>query len=131
MQERSANSEAINHFRQGLALVETLDPSEEREGLEFKFQIPLGVALLTAKGYEPREVGPVFERARELGQKLAGPVEQFFVHWGIWAWRVVREELRLCHQMAAEVLSIVEPLGDAGTPGGGLVHSRPDVALPG
>ena len=113
-QERSAIHEAINNFRQGLALVQTIDASEEREGLEFKFQIPLGVALLTAKGYATPEVGPVFERARELGQKLAGPGEQFFIHWGIWAWRVVREELQLCRQMAAEALSIADPLGDRG-----------------
>jgi len=70
--------------------------------------------LLTTQGYAAPEVGPVFERARELGQKVAGPAEQFFIHWGIWAWRVVREELPLCHQMAAEAQRIVEPLGDAG-----------------
>lgn len=113
-QERSATQEAINHFLQGLALVETLDPSQERDVLEFKFQIPLGVAYLTAKGYAAPEVGPVFERARELGKQLAGPVEQFFIHWGTWAWRVVREELQLCNQMTAEGLSMVEPLGVAG-----------------
>jgi len=113
-QERSATHEAINHFLQGLALVETLEPSQERDVLEFKFQIPLGVAYLTAKGYAAPEVAPVFERARELGKQLAGPVEQFFIHWGTWAWRVVREELQLCNQMTAEGLSIVEPLGVTG-----------------
>ncbi len=113
-QERSAHHEAISHFRQGLALVETLDDSEQRDALEFKFQIPLGVALLTTQGYAAADVGPVFERARELGQKLAGPGEQFFIHWGIWAWRVVREELALCDQMAEEAQRIVEPLGDNG-----------------
>lgn len=113
-QERSAHKEAISHFRQGLALVETLDASDERDGCEFRFQVPLGVALLTTQGYAAPEVGPVFERAQELGQQLAGPGEQFFIHWGIWAWRVVREELQLCHQMAAEALTMVEPLGDAG-----------------
>ncbi len=113
-QERSAHHEAISHFRQGLELVETLDPSEQRDGLEFKFQIPLGVALLTTQGYAAPEVGPVFERALQLGQELAGPGEQFFIHWGIWAWRVVREELQICDQMAVEAQGIVEPLGDSG-----------------
>jgi serine/threonine protein kinase/tetratricopeptide (TPR) repeat protein len=112
-QERSANNEAINHFRRGLALVETLDESEQREALEFKFQIPLGVALLTTQGYAAPGVGPVFERAQQLGQKVAGPAEQFFIHWGIWAWRVVREELQLCNQLADQAQRIVEPLGDA------------------
>jgi predicted ATPase len=112
-QERSANSEAINHFQRGLALVDTLDESEQRDTLEFKFQIPLGVALLTTQGYAAPDVGPVFERAQQLGQKVAGPAEQFFIHWGIWAWRVVREELQLCNQMADQAQEIVDPLGDS------------------
>ncbi len=82
--------------------------------MEFKFQIPLGVSLLTTQGYAAPDVGPVFARARELGQQLAGPGEQFFIHWGIWAWRVVREELPLCNQMAEEAQRLVAPLGDAG-----------------
>lgn len=113
-QERSAMHEAIHHFTKGLGLVASLEPSPQRDGLEFKFQIPLGVALLTAKGYAAAEVGSVFERARELGKIMAGPGEQFFVHWGIWAWRVVREELQVCNQMGNEALSLVEPLGVAG-----------------
>ncbi len=113
-QERSAMHEAIHHFTKGLELVASLEPSSERDGLEFKFQIPLGVALLTAKGYAAPEVGPVFERASELGKLLAGPAEQFFVHWGIWAWRVVREELQLCNKMGSEAINLVEPLGVAG-----------------
>ena len=113
-QERSAHHEAISHFREGLRLVESLEPSPQRDGLEFKFQIPLGVALLATQGYAAPEVGPVFERASELGRQLAGPGEQFFIHWGIWAWRVVREELQLCDQMADEARRIVEPLGDDG-----------------
>ena len=113
-QEKSAQAEAISHFRRGLALAQTLDESEQRDALEFKFQIPLGVALLTTQGYAAADVGPVFERAQQLGQKLAGPAEQFFIHWGIWAWRVVREELQLCNQMAEQAQCMVAPLGDAG-----------------
>jgi len=113
-QEQSANHEAISHFRAGRALVDTLEASEERDALEFKFQVPYGVALLATQGYAAPEVGPVFERAEELGQKLAGPGEQFFIHWGIWAWRVVREELQICKPMADEAQAMVEPLGDAG-----------------
>jgi serine/threonine protein kinase/tetratricopeptide (TPR) repeat protein len=113
-QERSANNEAISHFRQGLALVETLEESAERDALEFQFQIPLGVALLTTQGYAAPEVGPVFERARAFGQKLAEPAVQFHIHWGIWAWRVVREELEICNQMYDEALRLIEPLNNPG-----------------
>ena len=113
-QERSANKEAISHFRQGLALVATLEESADRDRLEFPFLIPLGVALLTTQGYAAPEVGPVFERARVFGQKLAEPAVQFHIHWGIWAWRVVREELQICNQMADEALRLIAPLDDPG-----------------
>lgn len=111
-QERSASREAISHFRRGLELIRSLEDSADRDALEFPFQIPLGVALLTTEGYAAPDVGPVFERARQLGQQLAGPAEQFFIHWGIWAWRVVREELSLCRQMGTEAARIVKPLND-------------------
>ena len=113
-QERSANNEAISHFRQGLALVETLDESTERDALEFQFLVPLGVALLTTQGYAAPEVGPVFERARMFGQKLTEPAVQFHIHWGIWAWRVVREELENCSQMFEEAMELIEPLNNPG-----------------
>ncbi len=113
-QERSANNEAISHFRQGLALVETLDESPERDLLEFQFLIPFGVALLTTQGYAAPEVGPVFERARVFGQKFAEPAVQFHIHWGIWAWRVVREELEICSRMFDEALALIKPLDDPG-----------------
>ena len=112
--ERCANKEAISHFQQAAELASTLEESAHREQLEFAFQIPMGVALLTTQGYAAPDVGPAFERARTLGHKLAGPVELFYIHWGIWAWRVVREELDACQQMAEEVQRMIAPLQDPG-----------------
>ncbi len=113
-QERSAHKEAISHFRKGLALVETLDESTERDTLEFQFLIPLGVSLLTTQGYAAPEVGPVFERAQIFGSKLTEPTVQFHIHWGIWAWRVVREELEICHRMIDEGRRLIGSLDDPG-----------------
>lgn len=113
-QERSAHLEAISEFQKGLALTASLEPSDERDAAEFGFQIPLGVSLLSAKGYADPEVGPVFERAAQLGRKLASPAEQFHITWGIWAWRVVQEELDLCLQLNDQAWEIVEAVGDDG-----------------
>ena len=113
-QEQSGNTEAINHFRQGLALVATLEADDQRDRLEFQFLIPLGVSLLTSQGYAAPDVGPIFDRARTLSLKFGGPGEQFHILWGTWAWRVVREELKLCMQYAEEAQAIVAPTGDAG-----------------
>ena len=113
-QERSAYLEAISQFRQGLKLVDSLESSDERDAAEFGFLIPLGVSLLSAKGYADPEVGPVFERAAELGSKLASPAEQFHITWGIWSWRVVQEELDLCMQLNDQAWEIVAAAGDDG-----------------
>ena len=113
-QEQSGNAEAVNHFRQGMTLIETMEPSDERELLEFQFLIPLGVALLTSQGYAAPDVGPIFDRARALSLKFGGPGEQFHILWGTWAWRVVREELKQCLEYTTEAGDIVAPTGDAG-----------------
>ena len=112
--ERSAYLEAISEFQQGLQLVEALEPSDERDVAEFGFLIPLGVSLLSAKGYAWPEVGPVFERAAELGSKLASSGEQFHITWGIWSWRVVQEELDLCMQLNDHAWELAEAAGDDG-----------------
>jgi hypothetical protein len=49
-----------------------------------------------------------------FGQKLTEPAVQFHIHWGIWAWRVVREELEICNQMFDEAMALIEPLHDPG-----------------
>lgn len=60
--ERSANKEAISHFQHAAELASSLEESAHREQLEFAFQIPMGVALLTTQGYAAPDVGPIFER---------------------------------------------------------------------
>lgn len=113
-QESSAYAEAISHLHAGLALIDDLDEEQERAIAEFRFQIPLGVSYLSTQGYASPNVGPVFERARELGEQLASPAEQFHILWGIWAWRVVREELDLCMTLFEDAFRMKAVLDDDG-----------------
>jgi tetratricopeptide (TPR) repeat protein len=113
-QEKSAYAEAISHIQSGLALIEDLDDETERAVAEFKFQIPLGVSYLSTQGYASPAVGPIFERARELGDQLDSPGEQFHILWGIWAWRVVREELDLCMKLFEDAFRMKAVLDDDG-----------------
>lgn len=113
-QEGSAYAEAISHIQAGLALIEDVDDETERAIAEFKFQIPLGVSYLSTQGYASPSVGPVFERARELGDQFASPGEQFHILWGIWAWRVVREELDLCMKLFEDAFRMKAVLADDG-----------------
>ena len=49
--ERSAEIEAIGHLTRGLALLETLDESPERDARELELLSPLGTAYIASRGY--------------------------------------------------------------------------------
>lgn len=80
----SANVEAISHLRRGLSLLATLEPSRERDELEFAFQTTLGPVLMAARGWSAPEVGEAIERARQLCGDIGSLSDQFFVLWGLW-----------------------------------------------
>lgn len=111
---RSANAEACDQFRRGLELVAMLDESPERDALELGFQAQYGVALLSSRGYAYPEVGPIFERARELCKRVGDPVSLFHIMWGIWAWRLVRGEQDIGVGLANEILEYAEAQEDPG-----------------
>ena len=57
--ERSADCEAIGHLTKGLALLDTLEESRERDDQELQFLTTLGPAYIAARGYAAPEVGPI------------------------------------------------------------------------
>ena len=107
-QRRSANREAIEHFRRGLQLLATLPPGPQRDQQELDFLMPLGVVLMAAKGYAAPEVGDCFGHARRLCEALQATVPLFFVLRGMWAWRLLRDELDLCCDLCDETLRLAE-----------------------
>jgi predicted ATPase len=67
---QSANLEAIDQFRRGLALVEALPDPHERAERELDLQMALGPALFATKfGWHP-DIGRTYARAWELCQQL-------------------------------------------------------------
>src|SRR5262249_45472483 len=68
--ERCANVETIGHLTRGLALLEALDESPERDALELELLSPLGTAYIASRGYAAPEVGPVFRQARALCERV-------------------------------------------------------------
>jgi predicted ATPase len=112
--EHSAEIEAIGHLTKGLALLETLDPSTERDSRELELLGPLGVAYVAVRGYAAPEVGPVFQRARELCERVGQPLQLFAIMLGIWEWHTVRGDLRLCGDLAAEGIDFARSLNDPG-----------------
>jgi serine/threonine protein kinase/tetratricopeptide (TPR) repeat protein len=112
--ERSALCEAIGHLTRGLALLDSLPESRARDERELQFLTTLGPTYITARGYAAPEVGPILLRARELCQRIDDPQQLFGIMLGMWEWRIVRADLRLCVDLAADGMALAERRKDAG-----------------
>jgi class 3 adenylate cyclase/predicted ATPase/MoxR-like ATPase len=112
--DRSANVEAIGHLTKGLALVGTFAESTGRDAQELQFQATLGPAYIAARGYAAPEVGPILHRALELCRGINNPRQLLGIMLGIWEWRIVRGDLRVCVDLAAEVMELAQRVGDPG-----------------
>jgi serine/threonine protein kinase/predicted ATPase len=112
--ERSAHREAIGHLTKGLAVLGTLEETRAREERELQLLTTLAPAYIAACGYAAPEVGPVLLRARELCQRIGDPQPLFGVMLGMWEWRLVRGDVRLCVDLAADGMALAKRLNDPG-----------------
>ena len=71
--ERSANAEAISHFRRALELLGSSPAGAERTGTELGLQIALCSPLSAIHGYTADETVAAYTRARELAEQVSEP----------------------------------------------------------
>jgi predicted ATPase/energy-coupling factor transporter ATP-binding protein EcfA2 len=112
--ERSAEVEAIGHLTKGLALLDTLEATPERDVRELQFVTTLGPAYIAVRGYAAPEIGPILLRARELCHRIGDPQQLFGIMLGMWEWRLVRGDLRLAVDLADDGMVLAENLSDPG-----------------
>jgi class 3 adenylate cyclase/tetratricopeptide (TPR) repeat protein len=106
---RSANAEAVKHFRQGIDLIRELESSPERDRKELEFYLGLGPAVAATEGDAALETSRVFARARDLLGDHGTPPEQMTVLWGNYLAHSMRAEhpeaievARQCQTLASE-----------------------------
>ena len=109
---RCANAEAIHHLECGLVAVRELTDSEARRRMELDFHTTLGPALFATQGYAAPEVERVYRRGRELCALVGESPELFSVHWGLWAFHVVRADLELALETGQEMLRLAQEDND-------------------
>src|SRR5262249_7431569 len=112
--ERSADHEAIGHLTKGLAVLGTLETAPSRDLRGVVFLSHLGPPYISARGYAAPEVGPVLLRARELCQQNDHPQQLLGITLGMWEWRIVRGNLRLCVELADAGMELAKLTNDAG-----------------
>ena len=112
--DRFANAEAAGHFQKGLQLLDTLDPSAERDALELELLAPLGTALIAWRGYADPEVSPILHRAHALCERVGQTPQVFGIMWGNFAYHIVRGDFPVCAELAEEAIVFAERLDHPG-----------------
>jgi predicted ATPase len=111
----SANEAAITHLTRGLALLETIPATPERDQRELDLQIALGVPLVLIKGHAAPEVEATYARARELCEHAhAGDTLQLFqVLMGLRRYYLARGESGTAQDLGEELLTLAQSEQDA------------------
>ncbi len=112
--QRSANLEAINHFRNGLTLAGGIARTPRLLRQEFMLNAALGTALVSTRGFSSLEVGRVFARARELSQQVQETPQLFRAFWGLWINYASRSEYAAGFEMGEQCLKLARSSGDSG-----------------
>jgi predicted ATPase len=107
--ERSANVEAINHLTKGLAVLETVPQTPERNQQELTLQLALGAALSMLKGYTAPEMEQAYNRARQLCQQIGDSLERFTALAGLKRFYRSRTELKTAQELGEELIGLGPP----------------------
>jgi class 3 adenylate cyclase/tetratricopeptide (TPR) repeat protein len=81
---RVALQEAVAHLQEGLAIVNRLTPSEERDSLELSLRMPLHSARLQWHGWAAPDVGVNAAAIVRLAETQTRPQSLLIGLWGMW-----------------------------------------------
>jgi len=111
----SANEAAITHLTRGLALLETVPATPERDQRELDVQLALGVPLVFIKGHAAPEVEATYARARELCEHAhTGDTSQRFqVLMGLRRYYLARGESGIARELGEDLLTLAQTEQDA------------------
>jgi hypothetical protein len=110
---RSANLEAIDQFRRGLALIEALSDERERAARELDLQMALGPALFATKSHSHPDLGRTYTRALELTRQIGDDPRGFTALRGLMLYHLNLLELEKSPHFAEEAMRVAERLDDA------------------
>jgi class 3 adenylate cyclase/tetratricopeptide (TPR) repeat protein len=111
---RGASAQAVKDLEAARNLVKEIPAGIQRDQAELQILNPLGTAYIATRGYAAPEVGPVFQRAREICATVGEPQQQFAMVFGNFAWRIVRGEMDLALVLANEALAFANKFDDPG-----------------
>jgi hypothetical protein len=99
--------------RRGMALLEKLPESSERDRRELKLLKILGSALFALSGYAAPEGIQLYARARELSERRGDVTELFTVLYDTWLVQDLRGDLESAREVAQRCLRLAETSDDS------------------
>ncbi len=106
---RGALSEASNHYARALKVLFNEPQSLKRDQREMVLRIALGSVYTATKGLASREVEEVYQRARELGERVGGGKNSILL--GLWQTYLGRGELAAAQSLAERRLELARGEG--------------------
>ena len=110
--QASANAEAIAHFTQGLAVLDTLPDTDARARQELDLQLARGAAVRAAGWFTAAEAKPVYARAIELAERLGHAAELVHALRGLWGITYVAGEWHRARKLADRADAAVRRTSD-------------------
>ena len=107
-----AHDETARLARRGLDLLASAPDSAGNADAELDLQLTYAMALKTGRGYAVPEVGAAYARARALCRQIHDPARVVPVLIGLSAHHVVAGEITTSRDVALEMMTLFERLGD-------------------
>jgi class 3 adenylate cyclase len=108
--ERGAPFEAEHHLTRSLEVLARLPEGAPRDSREFSLQLALGMARLSVKGYSAPEAAATFNRAVEIGERLAEPEQLVSLLGGIFLSTLTRDGPAIARPLGERLLAAAERL---------------------
>ena len=104
--KRSANQEAVAHFRRAKQLLETLPDRAAFAEQELQLLIALGPALMTTRSSAAPEIGSIYARAGELARLTGRMADLFPTIWGAWLVAFISGDFPAAKRLLDELFTI-------------------------
>jgi class 3 adenylate cyclase/predicted ATPase len=112
--ERSANVEAVQHFRNALALLDSLPVDAERDKLELALQVSLGGQLIATRGNAAPEVEAAYTAAERLCRSVEDRSLLFRALRGLQTFAMVRGRVLPATEIGRRLIELAREDGDPG-----------------
>jgi hypothetical protein len=103
-----ASRESAALAARGLALIETLPESRDRDRRELALQVALGGALRLIRGYGDDEVGKAFRRACLLSERARDDSQLVVILRGLWEFHELRAEYDVALDFAKQLFTFAD-----------------------